>query len=53
MTPATESLSLYLDGLSPALQELSPAETEDLSTDSAETGDSGHTGDKSSIPMDK
>jgi len=46
LSPATESLS-------PVSKGLSPSGTEDLSTKSAGTGDSGDNGDKSSVYMDK
>ena len=53
LSPENESLSPYLENLSPDSQGLSPTKTEDLSTESTGTGDSGLTGEKYDIFPDK
>ena len=49
LTPKNESLSPYLEGLSPGSRMLSPTETEELRVTSTVIGDSGHTGDISRL----
>lgn len=53
MTLENDRLSPVLEGLSPDLQELSPEESKDLSTKYDETGNTGDTGDKYRLLIDK
>jgi hypothetical protein len=52
LSPENENLSPYLDSLSPVSNELTPVENQDLSTKSNNSGDTGHTGDKSDYSME-
>jgi hypothetical protein len=46
MYPENESLTPYLDSLSPVLGKMSPDKNQDLGTKTIVSGDSGDTGDK-------
>ena len=52
ITPDLDIMSPENENLSPVLNELSPEENEDLSTKSDNSGDTGHTGDKSVYVME-
>ena len=53
ITPENESLSPYLEEMSPEKVGLSPVDMEDLSTKYNSSGDTGHSGDISTIPVEK
>ncbi|HEY6537022.1 MAG TPA: hypothetical protein VIY08_14700 [Candidatus Nitrosocosmicus sp.] len=53
LSSVNESLSPYLEGLSPGSDTVSPVETEVLSTKLNELGDNGDNGEKSDILQDK
>ena len=53
MSPENESLSPYLDGLSPVSKELSPEENQDLRIKTLNSGETGYTGDKIDYIMEE
>ena len=53
MSPDNESLSSYFDSLSPVSNSLSPEANPDFSTNSDDSGNTGHTGDKLDIMIEE